>query len=145
LRIDKLTLAALESTLIAYLSEGGAIGEIPCLRMLTTSPEELHKQARRLLRLIKQETDKAAVEVIREQSQVGGGALPLQTVPTWALAVTPLKGSAVALEAALRHLEPPIVARIADDRLILDMRTIQEDEFRIIARGMALALKRISA
>jgi L-seryl-tRNA(Ser) seleniumtransferase len=145
LRIDKLTLAALESTLIAYLSEAEAIREIPTLRMLTISEEELRRQARRLQRLIKQETDKASIEMIREQSQVGGGALPLQAVPTWALAVKPLKATADALEAGLRRLEPPIVARIADDRLILDMRTIQEDELRSIARGMAVALKKLSA
>jgi len=145
LRIDKLTLAALESTLIAYLSEGEAIRVIPTLRMLTVSVEELRKQARRLQRLIRQETDKATVEIISERSQVGGGALPLQAVPTWALAVKPLKGTADALEAELRKLEPPIVARIVDDRLILDLRTIQEDELRFIARGMAVALKKLSA
>jgi L-seryl-tRNA(Ser) seleniumtransferase len=145
LRIDKLTLAALEATLIAYLSAGQAIKEIPTLRMLTTPLEELRKQARRLQRLIKQETDKAAVEMIREQSQVGGGALPLQAVPTWALAVKPLKGTADALEAALRHVEPPIVARIIDDRLILDMRTIQEGELRTIASSMAVVLKKLGA
>jgi L-seryl-tRNA(Ser) seleniumtransferase len=145
LRIDKLTLAALESTLIAYLSEAEAIREIPTLRMLTIPLEELHKQARRLQRLIRQETDKAFVEMLKEESQVGGGALPLQAVPTWALAIKPRLASAEALEAELRRLEPPIVARIADDRLILDLRTIQEAEFRTVANGMALALKKISA
>jgi L-seryl-tRNA(Ser) seleniumtransferase len=145
LRIDKLTLAALESTLIAQLSEAEAIREIPVLRMLTMPLEELRKQARRLQRLIRQETDKASVEMLKEQSQVGGGALPLQAVPTWALAVRPLKASADTLEAELRHLEPPIVARIVEDRLILDMRTIQEEELRTIARGMAAALKKLSA
>jgi L-seryl-tRNA(Ser) seleniumtransferase len=145
LRIDKLTLAALESTLISYLSEGQAIREIPTLRMLTMPLEELRKRARGLQRLIKKETGKASLEMIREQSQVGGGALPLQAVPTWALAIKPLKGTAQALEAALRDLEPPIIARIADDRLILDLRTIQADEFGTIACGMELALKKISA
>jgi L-seryl-tRNA(Ser) seleniumtransferase len=145
LRIDKLTLAALESTLIAYLSEGEAIKEIPTLRMLTLSLEELRKQARRLQRLIRQETDRASIAIVREQSQVGGGALPLQTVPTWALAIKPLEATAEALEVELRKLEPPIVARIVDDQLILDLRTIQETEFRIVAGGMAVALKRISA
>jgi L-seryl-tRNA(Ser) seleniumtransferase len=145
LRIDKLTLAALESTLIAYLSEGEAIREIPMLRMLTMPLEELRKRARLLQRLIRQETDKASIEMIREQSQAGGGALPLQALPTWALAVKPLKATADALEAELRHLEPPIVARIVDDRLILDLRTIQADELRPVAKGMAVALKKLSA
>jgi L-seryl-tRNA(Ser) seleniumtransferase len=145
LRIDKLTLAALEATLIAYLSEGEAIRGIPTLHMLTRPLDALRKQARRLQRLIRQEADKATVEMIREQSQVGGGALPLQTIPTWALAIKPHKGTAQDLESALRALQPPIVARIADDRLILDMRTIQEDELRIVAKWMAVALKKLSA
>jgi L-seryl-tRNA(Ser) seleniumtransferase len=144
LRIDKLTLAALESTLIAYLSEETAIRKIPTLRMLTMPLEELRKRARRLQRLIKQATDQASVEMIREQSQVGGGALPLQPVPTWALAIRPLAATAEALEAALRRLETPIVARIADDWLILDLRTIQADELRAVAQGMTLALEQIS-
>jgi L-seryl-tRNA(Ser) seleniumtransferase len=113
--------------------------------MLTVPVEELRKQARRLQRLIRQETDKASIEMIREQSQAGGGALPLQALPTWALAVKPLKATADALEAELRHLEPPIVARIVDDRLILDLRTIQADELRPVAKGMAVALKKLSA
>jgi L-seryl-tRNA(Ser) seleniumtransferase len=145
LRIDKLTLAALEATLIAYLSEEEATKEIPTLRMLTFSLDQLRTRARRLQRLIRQETDKAMLEMIKEQSQVGGGALPMQGVPTWAVAVKPLKATAEALEQALRKVEPPIIARIVDERLILDPRTIQETEFRIVARGLALALKRISA
>jgi L-seryl-tRNA(Ser) seleniumtransferase len=144
LRIDKLTLAALEATLIAYLSEEEAIRDVPTLRMLTIPLDVLRKRARHLQRLIKQETDKATVEMISAQSQVGGGALPLQEVPTWALAVRPLKGAAQDLEAALRDLEPPIVARIADDCLILDVRTIQRDELGIVAKGVAVALKKLS-
>jgi L-seryl-tRNA(Ser) seleniumtransferase len=142
LRIDKLTLAALEATLIAYLSEGEAIKEIPTLRMLTMPVEQLRKRARRLQRLVKQETDMASVEVIKEQSQVGGGALPLQPLPTWALAIKASKASAQALEAALRTLDPPIIARIADDKLILDLRTIHDEDFQAIAHGMALASTR---
>jgi L-seryl-tRNA(Ser) seleniumtransferase len=144
LRIDKLTLAALEATLIAYLSEEEATREIPTLRMLTIPLDVLRKQARRLQRLVKQETDKATVEITTAQSQVGGGALPLQAVPTWALAIKPHRASADALETELRNLEPPIVARIAGDCLILDLRTIQADELGIIAKGMAVALKKLS-
>ncbi len=144
LRIDKLTLAALESTLICYLSEEEAVKEIPTLRMLTTSPEQLRTRARRLARLLKQETGGAEIEVIRGHSQVGGGALPLQDLPTWAVAVRPQRASVETLETTLRKQNPPIIARIASDHLILDLRTIYDDEFRAIAHGMAQALKTIS-
>jgi L-seryl-tRNA(Ser) seleniumtransferase len=144
LRIDKLTLAALEATLIAYLSEGEAIKEIPCLRMLIAPMEQIRKRAKRLQRLIKQQTDMASIEVIQEQSQVGGGALPLQILPTWALAVKPSQATCQTLEAALRALDLPIIARIADDRLLLDLRTIRDEEFQAIAHGMAQALKKVN-
>jgi L-seryl-tRNA(Ser) seleniumtransferase len=145
LRIDKLTLAALEATLIAYRSEGAAIKEIPTLRMLTVPIEALREQAERLQGLLRQEKVTAVVEVIQETSQVGGGALPLQGLPTWGVAIKPAHGSLQALEAALRQLDSPIIARIANDRLILDVRTIQEEEVPIAAQGVAQALKKIGA
>jgi len=144
LRIDKLTLAAMEATLIAYLSEGGAIQEIPCLRMLTIPLAELQKRAKRLQQLLEQEIQGAAIEIIQSTSQVGGGALPLQDLPTWAVAVKPNKASVEALETELRNQHPPIIARIIDDRLCLDLRTIQADEFRTLAHGIAQALLKIS-
>jgi L-seryl-tRNA(Ser) seleniumtransferase len=144
LRIDKLTLAALESTLIAYLSEGGAIQEIPTLRMLTIPLAQLRKRARRLERLLKGETEGTFIEIIQEHSQVGGGSLPLQNLPTWAVAVKPHKARIEALEAELRNQAPPIIARISDDRLILDLRTIQADEMRTITQGITQALQKIS-
>jgi L-seryl-tRNA(Ser) seleniumtransferase len=143
LRIDKLTLAALESTLIAYLSEGEAIKEIPTLRMLTIPVALLRKRAGRLERLLKRETEGAFIEMVQEHSQVGGGALPLQNMPTWAVAVKPHQARVEALEAELRSQAPPIIARISDDQLILDLRTIQADEFPLIAHGMAQALTKI--
>jgi L-seryl-tRNA(Ser) seleniumtransferase len=145
LRIDKLTVAALDATLIAYLSTGAAIKEIPTLRMLTVPNEELHERAKDLQQLLRQEKADAAIEVIQETSQVGGGALPLQTLPTWAVAIKPAHGSVQALERALRQLDWPIIARIAKDRLILDVRTIQDDELQAVARGVVLAFKKISA
>ncbi len=143
LRIDKLTLAALESTLIAYLSEGEAIKEIPTLRMLTIPVALLRKRAGRLERLLKRETEGAFIEMVQEHSQVGGGALPLQNLPTWAVAIKPHQARVEALEAELRSQAPPIIARISDDQLILDLRTIQADEFPLIAHGMAQALTKI--
>jgi L-seryl-tRNA(Ser) seleniumtransferase len=145
LRIDKLTLAALEATLIAYLSDAGAIKEIPTLRMLTVSDVTLREQAEQLHDLLQQEKATAAIAVIEETSEVGGGALPLQGLPTWAVAIKPLHASLEALEKALRQLDPSIIARIANNRLILDVRTIQADEIPVVAHGVAQALKKIGA
>ena len=144
LRIDKLTLAALEATLICYLSEGEAVREVPTLRMLTVPLEHLRRRARRLARLLERGTESAEIEIVRENSQVGGGALPLQELPTWAISVKPHGAPVEALEAELRNLDPPIIARISNDRLILDLRTIQDDEFKAITQGLTQALKQIS-
>jgi L-seryl-tRNA(Ser) seleniumtransferase len=141
LRIDKLTLAALESTLLLYLDEKKAIKEIPTLRMLTLDPLHLKRRGRRL---IKKLTDGADIEVslsLREDiSHVGGGALPLQELPTIVLAIKPLHLSVNDLEKKLRLGEPPIISRISKDELILDMRTIFEDEVSLIANSIRKAL-----
>ena len=141
LRIDKLTLAALESTLLLYLDEKKAIKEIPTLRMLTLDPLHLKRRGRRL---IKKLTDGADIEVslsLREDiSHVGGGALPLQELPTIVLAIKPLHLSVNDLEKKLRLGEPPIISRISKDELILDMRTIFEDEVSLIANSVRKAL-----
>lgn len=144
LRIDKLTLAALETTLVSYLSEGEAVKEIPTLHMLTAPLEQLRKKARHLKRLLKRETEGAQINMIQENSQVGGGALPLQDLPTWALSIKPSKAPVGALEAELRNLDLPIIARIANDQLILDLRTIQDDELKVVAQGIAQALRKIN-
>jgi len=143
LRIDKLTLAALETTLMSYLNEEKAVEEIPALRMLTLPPAHLRRKARRLERLLKQEVKDAQIGVIPEQSRVGGGALPLQQIPTWAVAVRPDRASIEALETELRQFDPPIIARIANDQLILDVRTLQDDELQTVGHGIKEALRRI--
>ena len=143
LRIDKLTLAALETTLMSYLNEEKAVEEIPALRMLTLPPAHLRRKARRLERLLNQEIKDAQIGVISEQSRVGGGALPLQQIPTWAVAVRPDRASVESLETELRQFDPPIIARIANDQLILDVRTLQDDELQAIGHGIKEALRRI--
>lgn len=140
LRIDKLTLAALERTLLYYLDEEEAIREIPTLRMITASATSLRRKASRLLRLLRRHEPPAEISIVRGVSRVGGGALPIQELPTWTVAIAPHHGSVEALEEALRHGSPPIVARIADDHLILDVRTIQNDEFALVATGVSTSL-----
>jgi L-seryl-tRNA(Ser) seleniumtransferase len=146
LRIDKLTLAALESTLLFYLDEKRAMEEIPTLRMLSLDTGNLKRRGRRLLRRLSGMVDKGTQLTLREDvSQVGGGALPLQELPTMVLAVKPLDFSVNELEENLRKGEPPIISRISKDELILDMRTVLDEEISFLALGLEKALKLIKS
>ena len=146
LRIDKLTLAALESTLLLYLDEERAMEEIPTLRMLSLDTGNLKRRGRHLLRRLSGMVDKGTQLTLREDvSQVGGGALPLQELPTMVLAVKPLDLSVNELEENLRKGEPPIISRISKDELILDMRTVSDEEIPFLALGLEKALKLIKS
>ncbi len=141
LRIDKLTLAALESTLLLYLDEKKAMEEIPTLRMIGLDLNQLKRKARRLSKRLA--GLKGADVWIREDvSQVGGGALPLQNLPTIVLAIKPSKISVNQFEESLRRGDPPIIGRIVKDELLLDMRTVFDDEVPLLADGIAKALAR---
>ena len=120
LRVDKLTLAALEATLQAY-ADGTALQEIPVLSMLAQTPEELRQRAESLCRRMGEIG--VTAEVVSMENPVGGGAVPTQTLPSFAVAVAP-RDSAAALEAQLRQRPVPIIVRIAHDRCLLDMRTL---------------------
>ena len=120
LRVDKLTLAALEATLQAY-ADGTALQEIPVLSMLAQTPEELRQQAESLCHRL--EEIGVTAEVVSTENPVGGGAVPTQTLPSFAVAVAP-RDSAAALETQLRQRPVPIIVRIAHDRCLLDMRTL---------------------
>jgi L-seryl-tRNA(Ser) seleniumtransferase len=141
LRIDKLTLAALESTLRLYLDEERALQEIPTLAMLTISRKELTLKARRLLRQIRSRVGDAVEAVIREDnSQVGGGAYPLQELPTQVISIRSRTFSSNQLEERLRGQLPPVIARIHRDELLLDLRTIQDHEFPLLVQTLARAV-----
>lgn len=152
LRPDKLTLAALEATLRLY--EAGvetAVQRIPTLRMLAMTADELKARATRLKAQIRRLAPRAALALRADVSQVGGGALPLAEPRTTVVAVAPRvadpsrAGAAlVALEAALRAEDPAVIARIKDDALLLDPRTLQDDEIVPAARRVAAALERVT-
>lgn len=125
LRVDKLTLAALEATLLLYLDEQRALEEIPTLHLLTRKKEELYHEAQRLaggLRGIFEEN--ALVEVVEGNSQVGGGSLPTEDLPTWLVSVKATAFSLNALEEALRHVKLPVMTTIRKEALLFDVRTI---------------------
>ena len=134
-RIDKMTLAALEATLKLYFDESRAIKEIPTLAALYAKPADLKKRADSLAREINKHAGSAvAAESVKDVSKAGGGALPLAELPTAAVRLTADKLSVNKLETALRRHEPPVIGRIKDGALLLDLRTIlSSDEKDIIA------------
>ncbi len=145
LRIDKLTLAALESTLLLYLDKKRAMEEIPTLLMLSLDTKRLKIRGRRLLkRLSKMENKRITCTLREDVSQVGGGALPLQELPTIVLTLKPLDFSLNTLELHLRKGDPPIISRISKEELILDMRTVFDEEIPILAQEIEKALTKIA-
>jgi L-seryl-tRNA(Ser) seleniumtransferase len=143
-RIDKLTLAALESTLLFYLDEKKAMREIPTLRMLGFDLGKLKRRARRLSKRLSGVTKEAEMDIREDVSQVGGGALPLQDLPTIALIINPRNFSVNKLEENLRKGDPPIICRISKDELVLDMRTVFDQEIPLLAKGIEKALALVS-
>jgi L-seryl-tRNA(Ser) seleniumtransferase len=131
LRIDKLSLAALEGTLALYRDPELAAAEIPVLAMLLAEPAWLARRAREL-------ADATGGEVVTATARVGGGALPLLELEGPAVAVADNRG-AEWLARALRRGEPAVVARIAEDRVLLDPRTMTDEDVRLVAQAMRAA------
>jgi L-seryl-tRNA(Ser) seleniumtransferase len=137
LRVDKLTYAALEATLAAYLREDFA--SIPTLRMMRLSAQKVGERAEAIARLL-EPVNGLRVQIRRGTSMVGGGAAPAAKLPTFLLAIAREGMSAEQLAQALRRSSPPIVARIAGERVLLDLRTVlPEQEAAIVARLHELA------
>lgn len=125
LRIDKMTAAALEVVLMEYLSEEKAVQNIPVLQMLTKPVEALKKEAQRFVRQLRRAKLPAECKVCACQSQVGGGSMPMQTLESAGVAIKPQLISAQEFERRLRGLPVPVVARISEDAVVFDMRTMQ--------------------
>lgn len=138
LRVDKLTMAALAWTLFEHAA-GRARRTIPVLRMLGLSPEEVGARAKSLAARLEESGALVESEVVAGESRIGGGAAPLRAVPTRILALRPLRRSTAAFEEALRKGDPPIVARVERERLLVDLRTVDpaEDESLAIALDAA--------
>ncbi len=143
-RIDKMTLAALEATLRCYLDPAKARTRIPTLAMITAAPEALRQKARRLRKVLaKALGERYAVAVIPGASRVGGGAFPEHDLPTTLVALTPAAGapSPETLRARLLATDPPLVGRIEAGAFLLDPRTLADDEFTLVARVLREALE----
>ncbi len=148
LRLDKMTLAALEATLRLYLNPENALEEIPTLRMLTETPEQVRTRAEKLLEAIRAAIPEGVAELslVDEISRAGGGALPMCDIPTCCVHVSFLAGDALSCD---RHLVSermlPVVGRLKKDALLFDARTVlDEDEMREIARALGEYFKEVA-
>jgi L-seryl-tRNA(Ser) seleniumtransferase len=121
-RVDKLTLAALEATLALYRDPPRAFREIPALAQLTVSVTHLRDRANRLMAALGSPAGSAVAD---SEASVGGGAFPTARIPSVALAFT---RDVMTLEATLRAARPTVLARIADGRLLIDLRTVRPEE-----------------
>ncbi len=141
-RCGKLTLAALESTLKLFLAPDTLAERHPIYRMLALTPDELGRRAKELAAALRERLP-AAVAVFVEDgaSQVGSGAVPVETLPSKVLAVRPSGLSPEELARRLRLCTPPVFARIHKDAVLFDLRTIQPGEDPIVERALLEALK----
>ena len=131
LRIDKFTAATLEVVLQEYLSEERAIERLPVLQMITKSVEKVEEEAKELLKLLGELGLPAELGMEDCESQIGGGSLPLERIPSKAVTIKPTKISTAELEERMRFLPVPIIPRTLNDQILLDVRTIGVQNFEV--------------
>lgn len=137
LRIDKLTLAAMEATLHFYRDETLAIHRIPTVRLLTMKKPEIEKQAQQLKQKLEVlNCSQLTVDLYDRPSKAGGGALPLLELPSCCVGIQISGISVNSIERSLRKHKPPIIGRIENDIFLMDPRTIQEDELDTIVKAV---------
>lgn len=134
LRIDKFTAAALEVVLQEYLSEEKALKNIPVLRMMTESLEDVTKRARSLMRMLKNTGADADIHLEACESQIGGGSLPLERIPSMAVTIRPRQITTAELEERMRFLTVPIIGRTINDKILLDVRTVDAGWCKVLAK-----------
>ncbi|MDQ2746718.1 MAG: L-seryl-tRNA(Sec) selenium transferase [Acidobacteriota bacterium] len=126
LRVDKLIYAAIEATLEAFRRET-ALTEIPVLRMISMTESELKDRAKKFVRKLEKNSN-LQIEIVAGNSVIGGGSSPTVQLPTTLITLKHAKMSADELEKRLRLSEPPIITRILEDKVLLDLRTVSENE-----------------
>ena len=138
LRVDKMTIAALRETLYAYRDPEWAKKNIPVLRMLGQSGQELHARAERLRLAL--EGFGGASRVVETRGQVGGGSCPTQTMGSWAVAIEPGEMTVDQLAEKLRRAPVPIIGRISQGQYLLDARTLGDDDISFVAERLGEVL-----
>jgi L-seryl-tRNA(Ser) seleniumtransferase len=141
LRIDKLTLAALEATMVKYLRPAEALADIRVLRALTEPVADVKKRAKRLVSMLRRALPKGLdIKLVTGVSMAGGGSLPTREIPTVLVGLRAQSLSAAALEESLRRRETPVIVRVADDQVLLDVRTLDPQEFAEIRDALKAIL-----
>lgn len=138
LRVDKMTLAGLEATLITHLE--GRAGELPLWSLAGTSGEELRARAQSLAATLS--TDDLKAEALESQAVTGGGSLPGRAFTSWAVALSHAEINADRLQALLRAGATPVIGRIDDDRLLLDLRSVFPEQLDVLVDLVREALIR---
>lgn len=133
LRVDKLTYAALEATLLAYVKR--EYDTIPALKMMRLTAEEIGRRAEEICTRIR--SLKLNIEIVDGESVIGGGAAPSSVLPTRLVAMTCADLSADELAARLRGCNPPIIARVEEGRVLLDLRTVFSEQDRLISEALS--------
>jgi L-seryl-tRNA(Ser) seleniumtransferase len=132
LRVDKLTYAALEATLLAYVKR--EYGAIPALRMMSLSKEEIGARAESIASQI--QSSRVKIEVVDGESVIGGGAAPSSVLPTRLMAVICTGVSADELSSKLRKSDPPVIARVEEGKVLLDLRTVFPHQDCLVAGAL---------
>jgi len=138
MRVDKMFYAALEATLLTFLRED--YDSIPALRMMRISEDTLARRAEQMAEQLRSSCPKLHVEIVESRSVLGGGAAPGSTLPTRALAVSSNSMNADEIYRRLRQWETPIISRVEEGRVLLDLRTVEPEQ----EAGILDALKRVS-
>ncbi|MFH1421289.1 MAG: L-seryl-tRNA(Sec) selenium transferase [Planctomycetota bacterium] len=139
-RVGKLTLIALEATLKIYLDSAWAAEEIPILKMILTPEEELKRKANRFIRLAAKEKIPVKTEIVKCESQIGGGTTAGRILPSWGVAVSGKIGSSD-LSQQLRTADPHIFSIVREEGVIFDMRTLCFDDDKIIIKKLSEILR----
>ncbi len=142
LRIDKLTLAALESTLRLYLQPEQALHELPVLKMFAAGREQQKQRCQWLFERLEAESLAAEIKLIDDVSRVGGGAMPLTELSDWAVEINPLERRTADIAKQLRTFSPAVVARVQNDRLLVNLRAVFEEEEALLAQILLAVLKK---
>ncbi len=146
LRIDKFTLASLESVLRNYYDLEKALDQVPTLALLTVSPEIIKKKGQKILRRLGGAGEvKEWIQLLPTVSKVGGGAMPEHGLASWSLVLQPGQDGASELERWLRTLPVPLIGRIEEEKMVLDLRTILDDDLPLLLEILQRYLERKQA
>lgn len=136
LRVDKMTFAALEGTLKCYLDEANAIKNVPTVRMLSMTYDDIKLKADALYKELNGKLKEASIEIVDGESEVGGGSMPLEKMDSRLISIKHNTKSTNQFVSELRQVEVPLIGRISEDKLLLDLRTIDEKEYEYVVNAL---------